>query len=86
VLSRTALGYRLDLVTVPTSVTRLGIFVENRNLLGLSVRATLDNLLDYDERFARFFYDGRRTNGLLFVEDRHRRLGQVLSLTISGRI
>lgn len=85
VLFRSALGYRLDLVTIPESVTRFGLFVENRNIFGCTVRVTVDNVLGYTNRFARYFYDGRRTGTLSFVEDRRRHLGPMLGLSISGR-
>lgn len=64
----------------------LGIFVEHKDLLGLTMRASVDNLLDTNESFVRSFYDGRRTNPILFTEDRDRFSGPIFTLTISGTI
>jgi hypothetical protein len=80
-------GYRLDqrfhFVDTPGS---LGTYVEHKNVFGLTVRASVDNLLDTNESFGRSFYNGLRTNGLLFTENRDRFYGPIFSLTISGTI
>jgi len=83
-------GFRLDqrfhFLDTPGS---LGMFVEHKNVLGLTVRATVDNLLGTNESFSRTFFDGRRdaTNGnALFTEDRDRFYGPVFTLSISGTI
>jgi len=83
-------GFRLDqrfnFLDTPGS---LGMFVEHKDVMGLTVRATVDNLLGTNESFSRTFFDGRRnaTNGnVLFTEDRDRFYGPVFTLTISGTI
>lgn len=83
-------GFRLDqrfhFLDTPGT---LGVFVEHKDVMGLTVRATVDNLLGTNESFSRTFFDGRRnaTNGnVLFTEDRDRFYGQVFTLTISGTI
>ena len=52
-------GFRLDqrfhFLDTPGS---LGAFVEHKNVLGLTVRASVDNLLGTNESFSRTFYDG----------------------------
>jgi len=66
-----------------------GAFVEHKNVLGLTVRAGVDNLLDINEGFTRTFFDGRRNatnSNILFIEDRDRTYGPVFTLTISGAI
>jgi len=64
----------------------LGAYVEHKDVFGLTVRATVDNLLRTDESFGRRFYDGLRTNGVLFTENRDRYYGPIFTLTISGTI
>lgn len=84
---RQAAGFRLDqrfrFIDTPGS---LGLFVEHKDVAGLTVRGAIDNLLDTNESFSRSFYDDRRTNPLLFTEDRDRFYGPVFTLTITGTI
>jgi outer membrane receptor for ferrienterochelin and colicins len=87
---RQSAGFRLDqrfrFIDRPGS---LGVFVEHKDLLGLTVRATVDNLLDTNESFSRAFYNGRRLpddSNRAFTEDRDRLYGPVFTLTISGTI
>ena len=58
-------------------------------MFGLTVRATVDNLLDTNESFSRTFYNGRRLaddSNRAFTEDRDRLYGPVFTLSISGTI
>lgn len=84
---RQSAGFRLDqrfrFLDTPGS---LGIFVEHKDVAGLTVRASVDNLLDTNESFSRTFYDGRRTDPILFTEARDRFYGPIFTLTISGTI
>jgi len=83
-------GFRLDqrfrFLDTPGS---LGVFVEHKNLFGLTVRASVDNLLDTNESFSRTFFDGRRNStnsNVLFTEDRDRFYGPVFTISITGTI
>ncbi len=79
--------YRLDQVwQFLAKPGQLGAYVENKDVMGLTVRASVDNLLGDNESFRREFYDGRRTNGLLFTEYRDRFSGPIFTLSISGTI
>ena len=87
---RQSAGFRLDqrfrFVDTPGG---LGIFVENKDVLGMTVRASVDNLLDTNESFIRTFFDGRRNatnSNVLFTEERDRFYGPIFTLTISGTI
>ncbi len=87
---RQSQGFRLDqsfqYLDTPGS---LGLFVEHKNVMGLTVRATVDNLLDTNESFRRSFFDGRRdpANGnIAFTEYRDRYYGPIFTLSISGTI
>ena len=85
--TRQSSGFRLDqrllFSTVPGN---LGLYVEHKDVLGLTVRGTIDNLLGSNVQLERDFFDRRRTNPILFTEDRNRGYGPVLTLAISGRI
>ena len=82
-----AFGYRLDVRERPNNTPGgLGMFVEHKDLMGLTVRGSIDNLLGTQEQFTRTFFDVRRTNGELFTEFRDRDYGPIFTLTISGKI
>ena len=81
-------GFRLDqrchFVDTPGS---LGAYVEHKNVFGLTVRASVDNLLGTNESFGRSFYDGCATGRhVRFTENRDRFYGPIFTLTISGTI
>jgi outer membrane receptor for ferrienterochelin and colicins len=87
---RQSAGYRLDqrfhFLDTPGG---LGAFVEHKDVFGLTVRASVDNLLGTNESFSRSFFDGRRNvagSNILFTEDRDRFYGPIFTLTISGTI
>jgi outer membrane receptor for ferrienterochelin and colicins len=84
---RQAEGFRLDqrfrYLDTPGS---LGAFVEHKNVLGLTVRASVDNLLGTNESFTRTFFAGIRPSPVLFTEARDRFYGPIFTLTISGTI
>jgi outer membrane receptor for ferrienterochelin and colicins len=87
---RQSAGFRLDqrfrFLDTPGG---LGAFVEHKNLFGLTVRASVDNLLGTNESFSRTFYNGRRLaddSNRAFTEDRDRFYGPIFTLSISGTI
>ncbi|MES2754127.1 MAG: TonB-dependent receptor plug domain-containing protein [Pseudomonadota bacterium] len=83
---RQAYGYRLDQRFLSrNSPGGVGIFVENKDVLGLTVRGSLYGLLNTNESFEREFYNGRRTNGLAFTESRDRYYGLIFGLSITGK-
>jgi hypothetical protein len=60
------------------------LFVEHKNIQGLTVRATAANLLGADQIMDRYVYVGRRTGPLSFFEQRQRHIGTILLLSVSG--
>jgi outer membrane receptor for ferrienterochelin and colicins len=87
---RQSQGFRLDqsfqYLDTPGS---LGLFVEHKDVMGLTVRATVDNLLDTNESFRRSFFDGRRNatnSNIAFTEYRDRYYGPIFTVSISGTI
>jgi len=87
---RQSAGFRLDqrfgFLDTPGN---FGVFVEHKNVFGLTMRAGVDNLLGTNESFSRTFFDGRRNaagTNILFTEDRDRFYGPIFTLSISGTI
>jgi outer membrane receptor for ferrienterochelin and colicins len=84
---RDTAGFRLDQkIEFVTELGDLSAFIEHKDVLGLTVRGTIGNLLGSNVQLTRDFYEGRRTGPLLFTEDRNRGYGPVFTLAISGKI
>jgi hypothetical protein len=61
------------------------LFVEHKNVRGLTVRATVSNLLNARHRQERFVYHGRRNVSLLRFRQSHDQLiGPIYSLSVRG--
>ena len=61
------------------------LFVENKDVFGLTVRAQVINLLNARHRLYRTVYDGvRTTDPILFVEDRDQLIGPIIRFSIKG--
>jgi outer membrane receptor for ferrienterochelin and colicins len=81
-----AFGYRLDLRRRASAWPgEVGVFVEHKDVMGLTVKAELANLVGTHETFLRTIYDGRRPNPILTNEFRNRDYGPVLTFSISGK-
>jgi outer membrane receptor for ferrienterochelin and colicins len=79
-------AYRLDVRERPfNSPGSLGVFVEHKDVLGLTAKLSIDNLLGTQEQFTRTFYDRRRTNGVLSTEFRDRDYGPIFTLSLRGK-
>jgi outer membrane receptor for ferrienterochelin and colicins len=62
----------------------LNAYVENKDVLGLTMRATVGNLLGAASILDRINYAGRRTDPVSFVEVRRRKIGPIFSFLVSG--
>ncbi len=62
----------------------MSAYVENKDVFGLTMRATLGNILDADSVLDRIVYDGRRTDPILSIEQRRRKIGPIFSFLVSG--
>ena len=60
------------------------VFIEHKNVMGLTVNANLGNLLNRGERFVRSVYANRRNGPIAFIEDRTRKGGLIYRLSVSG--
>jgi hypothetical protein len=82
-----AFAYRLDERARPfNDPGGAGLFVEHKNVMGLKIRGSVDNLLGTQETYTRIVHDGRRPNPVRFTEFRDRDYGPILTLSISGAI
>ncbi|HUR81424.1 MAG TPA: TonB-dependent receptor [Thermoanaerobaculia bacterium] len=61
------------------------IYIENKNVAGLTVRATIGNLLAADSMWDRTVHTGRRTDPVSFIEERDRRIGPIFSFAVRGK-
>lgn len=61
-----------------------GAFVENKDVHGLTMRASIGNALGADSILDRINYVGRRTGPVSFVEARRRTIGPIFSFLVSG--
>ncbi len=62
-----------------------GLFVERKNLKGLTVRFNAGNLTNAMSMWQRTVYVDRRTGPVDFREDRDRRIGPIFSFSVSGK-
>ena len=61
------------------------LFVEHKDVLGLTVRAVAGNILGAERKFHRTVYDGPRPDGdVLFREDSIQRIGPIFRFSVSG--
>lgn len=67
--------------------TFAGVFVEHKDVFGLTLRAQAGNLLNGRNKFDRTVYAGRRnTAPVLFTEHRDRLIGPIFSVLLRGNI
>ena len=61
------------------------VYVEHKNIGGLTVRAGVYNLLAADSMWDRTVHTGRRTDPVDFVEERDRQIGPIFSFAVRGK-
>lgn len=61
------------------------VFVEHKDVRGLTVRATVNNLFGARSYYDRTSYVNRRGGPVDFYEDRDRKIGPIVSLSVSGK-
>ena len=81
-----ALDYRL------TEVGRLwegpvwmNVYLENKDVAGMTVRATVSNIIGADSMWDRTVYTGRRTGPIAYTEVRDRQIGPIFSFQVRGK-
>ncbi|MBA3510370.1 TonB-dependent receptor [Sphingomonas sp.] len=60
------------------------LYVENKDVAGLTVRAGVSNLISSGQQLDRFIFVSRRDGPVQSIERRRRSVGPVLSLAVSG--
>jgi len=61
------------------------VYVEHKNVGGLTVRAGVYNLLAADSMWNRTVHTGRRTDPVQFIEERDRQIGPIFSFAVRGK-
>jgi hypothetical protein len=62
------------------------LFVENKNVFGLTARASIGNILGANSVLDRVVYVGRRTGPIATIEERRRTIGPIFSFSLSGSL
>ena len=63
----------------------MNLFVEHKDVLGLTVNASYGNILGARNKFERVVFDGSRPNApILFRERMNRRIGPIFRFSVSG--
>lgn len=62
------------------------LYVENKDIFGLTVRGTVKNLAKQIDSFERTFYVDRRDGPVAIVRDRDRKFGTYFGLSVSGSL
>ncbi|MEM1389787.1 MAG: TonB-dependent receptor plug domain-containing protein [Pseudomonadota bacterium] len=77
--------FRLNVVNSFESVPPFAsVFIEHKDIFGLTANATLGNVFDQDDNFTRLRFSPDRNGNLTQVEDRSRNFGPILTLRLSG--
>jgi hypothetical protein len=61
------------------------LYVENKDVFGLTVRATVTNIFAATSMWDRTVYQGRRTGPVAFIEHRDRLIGPIFSFQVRGK-
>ncbi|MEM9670394.1 MAG: TonB-dependent receptor plug domain-containing protein [Pseudomonadota bacterium] len=76
---------RLDEISeFEPSFTFAEVFIENKDVFGLTLRASVGNVFDRDNDFFRTGFNNRLTGDIAFVEERFRNFGTIFTLDIEG--
>jgi len=78
-------GVRLNQLSLDyTNGVDAWLFVENKDVAGLKIRATAGNLFDLGENYRRTVFVDRRGGPIAFSEERFRKFGTLFTFQISG--
>jgi outer membrane receptor for ferrienterochelin and colicins len=61
------------------------LYVENKDVMGLTVRASVGNILGATSMWDRIVYQGRRTGPIQQIEHRDRLIGPIFSFQVRGK-
>ena len=81
-----ALNYRLTEVGRQWEGPVWGnVYLEHKDVQGLTVRAGINNLFAADSVWDRTVYEGRRTGAVAYIEERDRQIGPVFTFSVRGK-
>ncbi|WP_296718455.1 TonB-dependent receptor plug domain-containing protein [Erythrobacter sp.] len=76
---------RLDEVSLSTQTFGFAsVFVENKDVAGMTMRASAGNLLDRRNQFERTIFTDRKAGQVAFFEQRSRDFGMIFTLEVEG--
>jgi outer membrane receptor for ferrienterochelin and colicins len=88
-------GYEYQLSAKDYRLTEVGrrwegpvwgdVYIEHKNVRGLTVRAGWHNLLAADSMWDRTVHTGRRTDPVQYIEERDRQIGPIFSFSVRGK-
>ncbi|MBB4659585.1 TonB-dependent receptor plug domain-containing protein [Parvularcula dongshanensis] len=82
---RAAKSYRLtELGRLYEGPVWFALFAENKDVFGLTMRLSVDNILGGRSRWERIVYEERRTGPVAYFEDRDRLIGPIFGFSVSG--
>lgn len=83
---KNAQTYRLTELSRQFEIPIFGsLFIEHKDVFGLTVRASAANVFEGESYFFRQVHAGRRTDPIAFVERRDRTIGPIFSFDIRGK-
>ncbi len=81
-----ALNYRLTEVGRQWEGPVWGnVYLEHKDVHGLTVRAGINNLFAADSVWDRTVYEGRRTGAVSYIEERDRQIGPIFTFSVRGK-
>ncbi|MEQ5786992.1 TonB-dependent receptor plug domain-containing protein [Erythrobacter sp. NFXS35] len=76
---------RLDEISLNTQTFGFAsVFVENKDVAGMTMRASAGNLLDRRNQFERTLFTDRKAGQVAFLEQRSRDFGMIFTLEVEG--
>ena len=63
----------------------MNVYLENKDVAGMTVRATVSNIIGADSMWDRTVYTGRRTGPIAYTEVRDRQIGPIFSFQVRGK-
>ena len=83
---KNAQTYRLTELSRQWEIPVFGsLFIEHKDVMGLTVRASAANVFSGESYFTRTGYAGRRLDPVAYIEIRDRTIGPIFNLEVRGR-
>ncbi|MEZ5938932.1 MAG: hypothetical protein R3C52_12070 [Hyphomonadaceae bacterium] len=66
------------------SPAHVGVYLQNKDVMGMSARLRVDNVLDREDKYTRIVYSGTRLDPVDSYEQRYRQSGLEVGFSLSG--